>query len=98
METLKQRAAAYAPKTTKNIAELEKVPVDLPIVTETREDGDGQPFTISFVTVNNEDYRVPASVLKSLKEIIAVKPTLKFIKVQRTGEGMKTSYTVIPLE
>ena len=98
METLKSKAQTYESKTMKNIADLEKVPVELPVVTEQREDGEGKPFTVNFITIENEDYRVPQSVLKSLKEILAVKPTLKTFRVQRSGEGMKTSYTVIPLE
>ena len=44
-----------------------------------------------------EEYRVPKSVLKQLKEQLEVNPKLKFFKVNKTGEGMKTSYTVIPL-
>ena len=98
METLKQKAQTYESKAMKNIADLEKVPVELPLVTEDRQDNEGKPFTVSFITIDGDDYRVPASVLKALKEILAVKPTLKTFRVQKSGEGMKTSYTVIPLE
>jgi len=48
--------------------------------------------------VDDEEYRVPTSVLKSLKVILEDKPDLKFFKVKKTGEGLKTEYTVIPSE
>ena len=31
------------------------------------------------------------------KEIVKEKPEVKFIKVNKSGEGLKTAYTVIPL-
>jgi len=98
MATLKEDALAYEAPQIKNIADLEVVPVDLK--TEEREftDNEGKKFSIKVIIRDNEEYRVPTSVIKALKEILAEKPDLRFFKVKKSGEGLKTSYTVIPVE
>ena len=98
MTTLKEKAKAYEPPQTKNIADLATVRTDAPIETKgfTREDG--TEFRVEIIHVNGEDYRVPTSVLKNLKAMLEEKPELKTFKVKRSGEGLKTTYTVIPLE
>ena len=98
MATLKETAQAYEPPQIKNIADLEKVPIDLVIEQREFTKEDGSTFKIKVVVLNDEDYRVPTSVLKSLKAILEEKPDLKFFKVKKTGEGLKTEYTVITLE
>lgn len=97
MPTIKESAEGYEPKQTKNIAQLDSVPVDLEIIKETATDNDGNPFTINKVIINEEDYRVPNSVLKSLKDILKAKPDLKNFRVVKSGEGLNTNYTVVPL-
>lgn len=98
MGTIREEAQAYEPPKTKNIADLERLPVDLLIEERefTREDGTN--FKVNVVVLNDEDYRVPTSVLKTLKQILKEKPNLKEFKVSKTGEGLKTEYTVIPLD
>lgn len=98
MTTIKEEAQAYEPPQTKNVADLEVVKTDLDIVEKTFKDSEGKEFTIRVINLNDEDYRVPTSVLKSLKAILEEKPDLKFFKVKKTGEGLKTEYTVIPIE
>ena len=98
MATLKEEAKAYEPPQTKNIADLEVVSTDIEISEREYQDSEGKPFKIKVVTLNGEDYRVPISVLKSLKTILEEKPDLKHFKVKKTGEGLKTEYTLIPLE
>lgn len=97
METLRNAAEAYTPPTTKNITELGRVPVDVEIRDETFTKEDGEDFTIKRISINNEEYKVPLTVLKQLKEILKEMPELKFFKVSKTGEGIKTTYTTIPL-
>jgi len=97
METLKSAAEKYVPPTTKNITELARVPVDIETKDETFTKEDGEEFTIKKISVDNEDYRVPVSVLKQLKEILKEMPNLKFFKVTSSGSGIKTTYTTIPL-
>ncbi len=97
METLRNAAEAYTPPVTKNITELGRVPVDVEIKDESFTKEDGEEFTIKKISINDTDYRVPVTVLKQLKEILKEMPELKFFKVNKTGEGMKTTYTTIPL-
>ena len=95
--TIRESAFNYESLDTKNISELDKVSIDLELREETYKKGTEDEFTVKIATIGEEDYRVPISVLKALKEILTEKPDLEFFKVKKSGEGMKTSYTVIPL-
>lgn len=96
-KTLKEEAQTYESHSVGNIADLPKVSTDL--VTEDREgtNDEGKTFNYKVITVEGQDYRVPASVLKSLKAILEDNPNLKSFKVKKTGQGLATEYTVIPL-
>ena len=98
MPTIKESAKAYEPKKTKNIADLEVVRTDIDIKEETFNTGKEDEFTINTIVINDETYRVPDSVLKSLKAILQEKPELKTFKVVKSGEGFNTTYTVVSLE
>jgi len=97
MASIKEEAQAYEPKQTKNIADLNKVSIDLQTEERVGTDKDGNPFRYKVIIVDGEDYRVPDSVLKSLKAIFKEKPELKEFKVVKTGEGLNTNYTVVPI-
>jgi len=96
-KTLKTEAQAYESHSVGNIAELPKVSTEL--VVEDREgvNDEGKTFQYKIVSIEGQDYRVPNSVLKSLKAILEDNPNLKFFKVKKTGTGLATEYTVIPL-
>jgi len=98
MGTIKDEAKAYEPPQTKNITELDKISVDLVVEEREYKTTAGKEFTLNVIVVDGEDYRVPTSVLKSLKAILEEKPELKFFRVKKTGEGLKTEYTVITLD
>ena len=98
MGTLGQEADKYEPPKTKNISELEKVSVNAEVEEREFTKEDGTSFKVKVIVVDDEDYRDPKSVLKALKTIREEKPELKFIKVKKTGEGLKTEYTVITLD
>lgn len=98
MTNLRETAKAYQPQQTKNIAELEAVSLDVPITEKTAKNKDGVEFSFYVATILGEEYRVPSSVLNDIKAIMTAKPTLKTVKVIKKGQGMATSYTVIPLE
>ena len=98
MASLLEESKAYEPPKTKNIADLEVVSVTSEIVEREFTKQDGTTFTMKVIVYEGGEYRVPTSVLKSLKAIAEEKPDLKFVKVKRTGEGLKTEYTVIPVE
>ena len=98
MSTIRQSAESYESKTTKNIAELKEVSTELDVKEVEYMDKNGEPFTLNIVEIDGEQYRVPASVLKQLKEILSEKPATTKFKVKKSGEGMSTSYTVVPLD
>ncbi len=93
MGSLKDEAKQHEPKAkVKNISELPSVETDLAVLKETEVE-----FPYSYIEVDGERYKVPASVLASLKVILEENQDLKKIKVKKSGEGMDTRYTVIPL-
>ena len=96
-KTLKQEAQDYESHSVGNISELPKVSTNL--VTEDREgtNDEGKTFQYKVITVEDQKYRVPASVLKSLKALLEDNPNIKEFKVKKTGTGLATEYTVIPL-
>lgn len=99
MTNIGEEAQAYTPPQTKNIADLEVVPRDANIEERTftvEKDGEKKEVTIKVIIVNGEEYRVPAIVLKQLKEHIAESPGIQSFKVSKTGSGLNTAYTVIP--
>ncbi len=98
MTSLKDEATAYSPTHTKNIVDLEAVSISQEIKREVRQNKDGEDYTIAFIVVNGEEYRVPNSVLEQLQTILLDKPDMKTFKVVKKGEGLNTSYTVITLE
>ena len=98
MANLKEEAQAYESTATKNISELPTVSTtDLDVQERTGTNDEGKEFSYKYITIEGFDYRVPASVLKSLKAILEENPNLKTFKVKKTGAGMTTEYTVIPL-
>ena len=98
-KSLREMAETYEPKSkTKNIADLDKVPVDCIIETETFKNKQNEEVTIKYITVDGQKYRVPDSVLINLKAILSKRPEIKHFCVSRTGTGKDdTRYTVIPL-
>ena len=100
MGTIKSEAQAYKPKATKNIADLPAVTTDLQIEDdsfEVEKDGKTKVVKTKVIVIDGEKYRCPDSVLRDLKSILEEKPDLKTFKVKRSGSGLDTSYTVIPL-
>jgi len=92
MTSLKETAQNYESQHILNIADLEVVDVVADIKEETNCE-----FPYKFIEVDGKQYRVPASVLINLKAILEDNPDMKKFRVKKTGEGMNTSYTVIPL-
>ena len=98
MQSIKEQALAFEPQLTKNIADLEKVDVNMNLEDREGTDRDGKVFKYKVVVVNNEEYRVPGKVLGDLKSILEKKPSLQTFSVSKKGTGLNTLYTVIPLE
>ena len=99
MASISEFAKTYEPQTTKNIADLKEVDVNLQLEDREGVDSKGIAFKYKVIVVNHEDYRVPASVIGNLKVILQKKPTLKKFSVARQGTKKDdTRYTVIPID
>lgn len=98
MVSIRESAKAFVPKTTKNVADLEKVDLEWPVEHRKANDKDGKEFEYDVVVKDGEDYRIPASVLNAIKTITENKPQQKTVRVIKKGTGMNTEYTVIQLD
>ena len=97
MANIKETANAYEGNRTKNIAELQKVATNMEVEKRTGTNNKGEVFEYNVIIVEGQEYRIPNSVLKDLKEIQTDNENLKEFRVKISGEGMATRYTVIPL-
>lgn len=99
MPTLKEAAEIYEPKITKNIADLSEVDITA-MNLEDREgtDNNGEKFQYKVIVVNNEEYRVPGSVIGDIHGILTKNPNLKRVSVSKSGSGMATRYQVTGVE
>jgi hypothetical protein len=95
---MKEQAQSYKQNEIKNIAELGKVSVDIEVKEEVANKGKEDEFSFKYCEVNDIKYRIPNGVFKQLKALLAEKASLKSFKVLKSGEGMSTSYMVVPLE
>lgn len=98
MEKLKDYAKQFQPKETKNIAELDFVDIE----TEIYHDGkgvnkEGKEFTYSYIMKDKVEYRVPNIVIGMLKDFLEENPKLMKFKIKKTGEGLMSRYTLIPI-
>lgn len=96
MATVKDAAQVYESPQSKNIADLEKVSVDMELLDGRGKDNTGEEYKYKFIEVDGERYRIPGSVLGGLKAIMKKIPHLKYFSVLKDGEGMSTRYQVIP--
>ena len=96
MATLGQNAKEYVSPETKNIAELEKVSIELDLKNKVVNEGTPDQFNYNFIVVDEVEYRVPNVVLKQLKQLLEQKPEMKYFSVSKEGTGLNTSYLVIP--
>ena len=95
---LKELAEKAEKKTTKNIADLETVSINTPIVNKIYKEGTDDEYDCDIIEVDGQDYRVPFTVTLSLKELLKKFPNLQKFSVMRTGTGITdTKYQVIPL-
>jgi len=103
MASIKEASDNYQSSQTMNIADLDKVSVDLQLVDDEFEFTDkvtGQLKKVQqeVIVVDEIKYRVPKTILQQLKILLEDNPNLKFFKVKKTGEGKEqTKYQVIPL-
>ena len=97
MATLREEAQAYTPAQTLNIADLDKIPIDVELKDGKGKTSDGEEFTYKYATINGQEYRVAGSIIGGIKALLGKIPTLKYVSVIKQGTGMNTKYQVVPL-
>jgi len=97
MATLKETALQYEPAHTYNIADLDVVSTAIDVKYDTGTDKEGKEFSYAFIEVDEKQYRIPNSVIGQLHDLMEANPKLSKFRVKKSGEGMQTRYTVIPL-
>jgi hypothetical protein len=98
MASIKEEAERYEPKQTLNIADLDRVDLSFPLEPRTGTDKDGKEFNYKVMVANGQEYRVPNTVLEEIKKMLDLKPDLKAVKVEKSGSGLSTRYTVKKVE
>lgn len=99
---MKTAAKDYEPEQTQNIADLERVSVDVELeddVFTCTDDKTGKEKTVQQMIFVQDGikYRVPKTVFSQLQDHLKENKDLKFFKVSKKGSGFSTVYTVIPL-
>ena len=96
MATIKEAAQVYEPPQTLNIADLDKIPINLELKDGEGKDRDGEVFKYKYAEVEGKQYRVAGSILGGIKALLTKIPNLEFVQVIKQGQGMNTRYQVIP--
>ena len=97
MASMKEEAKVYEAPQTLNIADLEKIPIDLELKDGIGKDKEGLEFKYKYAVVEGKEYRVAGSILGGIKAILEKVPDLKFVSVIKQGQGLNTRYQVVPL-
>ena len=96
MATLREEAQAYIPPQTLNIADLDKIPIDIEVKDGKGKDKEGAEFTYKYAEINKQEYRIAGSIIGGIKAILTKMPSVGFVSVIRSGSGMNTRYIVVP--
>ena len=94
MKSLKEVAKEYTPKQTLNVADLDRVDLSWKIEDRVGIDNDNKEFKYKVVVFNEQEYRIPNTVIEEIQKIIKLKPETKAIKVSKSGAGLSTRYSV----
>lgn len=98
MATLREAAQAYEPPQTLNIADLDKIPIDIDLKDGSGTRSDGEEFTYKYAEIDGRQYRVAGSIIGGIKAILQKMPSIKHVSVVKQGQGMNTRYTVVPYQ
>lgn len=96
MATLKEEAKVYVPPQTLNIADLDKVSVDIELKDGEGTNSKGEDFKYKYVEIDGKEYRVAGTVIGGIKAILEKMPSVKFVSVLKQGSGLNTKYQVVP--
>lgn len=83
-------------KTFVKIQDAGIIPVDIEIEEKEFTKDDGETFTAFVTTLEDQEVRVPKTVIAQLQAQLKENPDLLAFKVTSSGSGMNTAYTVIP--
>jgi len=97
MATLKETAKEYVPPETLNIADLDKIPINIELLDGEGTDKKGEGFEYKYAEIEGKKYRVAGSIIGGIKAILEKIPDLTHVSVIKQGSGMNTRYQVIPL-
>jgi hypothetical protein len=81
-------------KGQKDITDLDKISTESEIG-ESEFEKNGKKLKYNFIEIDGWKYTLKAPVVEAIKQILAARPTTKFIKVNKTPSG---EYFVIPLD
>ena len=101
--TLKDLAQQEKPRVFKKIEDFEAININNEISERTCMTKEGKEFTIKELSLYNKDtdevdrVRIPQTVIWGLQALLRHDPNLKYFRVIKTGEGMNTRYTVLPV-
>ncbi len=98
MASLKDEAISYEPKTTLNIADLNKIPLSLELKDGNAKTKEGEEFTYKYAVIDDKEYRVAGTIIGGIKAILEKMPNLEFVSVLKSGAGRDTRYQVIPYQ
>ena len=95
-------AKDYKSTTTKNIADLPEVSIELEVLDDQFETTDkitgiSKVIKQKVICIDGINYRVPTSVIQQLKIVLEDNPNLKKFKVRKSVTMMDTRYQFIPL-
>jgi len=94
-KNLREMAFEHNEQQIKNIADLKRVPLNLPLSERTGEK-DGAKFTYYCAIIDGIVYRVPGIVLGGIKKVVENYPECTHVIVNKEGEGLNTKYYVFP--
>ena len=101
--TLKDLAMQEKPRTFKKIEDFEAINVNNEISERVCVTKEGKEFKIKEISLYNDDtdeidrVRIPQTVIWGLQALLKHDPDLEYFKVIKTGQGMNTRYTVLPV-
>jgi len=101
-KTIKESAENYESKKTANIADLENFDISENMEEREGTDNDGKKFQYNVLIRDGKEYRIPNTVLESLKGILKANAKhdkkVTVFSVEKSGEGMNTKYQVVTIE
>lgn len=94
---IRDKAKQYVPPP--KINDIGIIPLDVPVY----DDGEGidietgKTYKYSYMLFNDDEVRIPDSVISQLKEQILENPKMTAFKVSKKGLGKAARYTVVPI-